>query len=242
MAHSPKRVVLEKQCKEHFNLRLSQDEIQTYCLQALLSSQPSKALTNNLQDYERDAPRLAFSMEQKPYLTQCFDKLHATRVDHANNSQLIGILTCALLGFVYDQFLNPASQKKALNSKQLQMMIFQMEKFLKRFRPDFPVFKKFIVNQGVKESLSLAPTPIDDFGFYRKVLCVNDFANDSVFMTLYYFVTLFSKTDQFFKEKQFHKLFFDIFVFNRYFNYCFYKYVLFHKNIQIWLTNTIENK
>jgi hypothetical protein len=91
----------------------------------------------------------------------------------------------------------------------------RLGKFIKKFNIRFPVFKKYLVSQGVGSSVSFHPISIDNPMYTQEQLFKDDYANDSFFMSLFYFVTLFAKNDPQFNEVYFQNFLFEFFIKNR---------------------------
>ena len=222
-------------------MKLSEDHIQFFSIQALLSNGPLKNLFNNLDGIYDDSTRIRFSMENVPFTAKCFNRLQTIRKDHVNNKELMGLLLSPILTYNYKLLLdvqknkpriteNFSESKKRSSLRASNLTEFpeinktnnipenlkKIGKFIFKFKMSFPVFKQYFISQGIGSSLNMSPVSIDDIESTQKLLFKDDFANDAFFMSLFYFVTLFGKSDPNLNEQYFQNFLFEFFIKNRF--------------------------
>lgn len=232
----PKRVPLEKSARNKFGIKFPEDLVQFFSAQALLSNGPLKQIRNNLDGIFDDSTRFKFEVSGTGLTGKCFNRLNTIRKDHVNNRELLGLLLSPLLVYHYKLLRNckghvPVPEETEIDPRKRSSLrrssltqspditkksniprnLARLGKFVKKFRVKFPVFRRFLATQGVGSALSLRPVSVCSESF-PDILCVDDFANDSFFMSLYYFVTLFAKNDSEFNEEYFQNLLFEFFI------------------------------
>ena len=183
-------------------------------MRCLLSNAPLKLLYNNLNGELNDSSRLHFRIDGTKFTAKCFTKIKVIRKDHVNNPEMMGLLLAPLLGRIYKVLLSdiPVDPK---DQQKMQTSLVQLSKFIHKFKIKFPVMKKFVTSQGVGSSVTFCPLSVDNFNFYDKIISSNDLINDSYLTCLFYFATLFGKTDSDFDTQFFHNYFFETFILNR---------------------------
>lgn len=230
---------MERAAKVEFGLRISEDLLQFFSIQSLLSNSPLKQVQNNLNAIYNDSSRVLFKMDNVPLTAKCFNRLQTIRKDHVNNPELMGLLMSPLLTYHYhllSQIQNDRPSRSAneqpeqLSSMRKSLLtqfpdinkpanvpgnLCRLGKFIFKFKIRFPVFRRFFVSQGVGSALSVRPVNVDHPRCTQQLLFTNDFANDAFFMSLFYFVTLFAKNDPQFDETHFQNFLFEFFIKNR---------------------------
>lgn len=218
-------------------MKLSEEHVQFFSVQALLSNLPLRRVRNNLDGIYDDSTRVLLGLDGTGLSARCFDRLTTIRKDHVNNSELMGLLLAPLLTYHHDLLRKmqtpgepvapePAQEPLLRQSSLTQFPdinrpahvprnLTRLGKFIVKFRVRFPVFRRYFAAQGVGASLSVRPTPVDGEQATQRLLFENDFANDAFFMSLFYFVALFSKSDPEFDENFFQDFLFEFFIKNR---------------------------
>lgn len=233
---------MERAAKTEFGMRISEDLIRFFSIQALLSNLPLEKVRNNLNGIFDDSSRVDLQVDNVEMVARCFNRLQSIRKDHVNNHELMGLLMSPILTYHYDLLSriqrerpSPRNRGKSHESEKPSGVrkssltqfpdinrpshvpgnLCRLGKFIHKFRIRFPVFRRFFVSQGVGSALTVRPVPVDHALCTQNLLFADDFANDAFFMSLFYFVTLFAKNDPRLDEGYLQDFLFEFFIKNR---------------------------